>query len=184
MAQPQFPKPVKLFIAVLWADCTAFDQACIEVQKRWGRSDWLGTHHPFDQSGYYEQEMGANLQRTLITFEKLFPAESIGEAKLATNEIEDALSVDGKRPVNLDVGYLDHNKIVLASMKYSGHKIYLGQGIYADFVGRFKAGRYQPFEWTFPDFRTGRYDEELLTIRTTYLQQLKQLRNCPNTIPG
>jgi hypothetical protein len=45
--------------------------------------------------------------------------------------------------------------------------------VYADLIARYRAGRYQPFEWTFPDFRDGRYDQELSTIRRTYLAQLR-----------
>ena len=75
--------------------------------------------------------------------------------------------------MNLDIGYLDHNKIVLASVKYAGQKIHLGDGIYADLIARYRGGRYQPFEWTVPDFRDGRYDGELAQIRRTYLNQLR-----------
>jgi hypothetical protein len=52
----------------------------------------------------------------------------------------------------------------------------LDQGIYADLAGRYKNGRYQPFEWSFPDFKDGRYDEELGAMRSLYLAQMKTLR--------
>jgi hypothetical protein len=111
-----------------------------------------------------------------LSFEQLVAPESIREAKLACNELEDRLSGGHGRKVNLDIGYLDHNKIVLASAKYGGQKIHLGDGIYADLVGRYRDGRYQPFEWTFPDFRDGRYDEELAEIRRVYLEHLRAFK--------
>jgi hypothetical protein len=43
--------------------------------------------------------------------------------------------------------------------------------VYADFIARFEAGRYQPFPWSFLDFKGGRYDAELLAIRRKYLAQ-------------
>lgn len=173
MAEIEPVDNVKLFVAVLYAR----DRALTEVHKRleqvWGPVDFSGADHPFDLTDYYLPEMGADLKRRLLSFQQLVPPESLREAKLITNSIEDEMAVNHQRRVNLDVGYLDHNKIVLGSVKYAGQKIHLGDGIYADLVARYRAGRYRPFEWTFPDFRDGRYDDELLQIRSTYLKQRK-----------
>jgi hypothetical protein len=176
MAPPQPPEPVKLFIAILWSDAAALAQALDLAQAQWGALDFTGPDHPFDQSDFYAPEMGARLQRRLIAFHELVPPESLAEAKLNCNRFEDALAGPSGRRVNLDIGYLDHNKIVLASAKGAGQKIYLNYGIYADLVGRYSGGRYQPFEWTFPDFRAGRYDAELAKLRQLYLEQLRTWR--------
>ncbi len=177
MAKPQAAMPVKLFVAVLWADTDALRAALDELRALWGEFDFIGADRPFDRTDYYAEEMGSHLQRRLVTLTNLVPPESIRTAKLRCNEIEDRLIAAGGRRVNLDIGYLDHNKLVLASVKYAGQKIHLGDGVYADLVARYKHGRYQPFEWTFPDFRDGRYDDELDQIRKTYLQQLRQNRS-------
>ena len=176
MAEPQPATPVKLLVAILWADAAALQAAELELQAVWGGFDFVGADRPFDRTDYYREEMGANLQRRLVTFADLVPPGSIRLAKLRCNEIEDRLSAVHGRRVNLDIGYLDHNKLVLASVKYAGQKIHLGDGVYADLVARYKHGCYQPFEWTFPDFRDGRYDGELAQVRTTYLQQLRGLQ--------
>jgi hypothetical protein len=63
--------------------------------------------------------------------------------------------------------------MLFSDLHGAGQKIYLGEGVWADMVARYRQGRYQPFEWTFPDFRDGRYDRELNTIRRTYLGQLR-----------
>ncbi len=176
MAKPGPVEPVKLIVALLWNDAATLESALSFMRERWGEFDFSGADHLFDATHYYEEEMGTGLKRRLVTFARLVAPESIRQAKLECNAMEDTLVRNGARSVNLDIGYLDHSKIVLASAKYAGQKIHLGDGIYADLIARYRAGRYQPFEWTFPDFRDGRYDEDLARIRTIYLAQLHALR--------
>ncbi len=174
MALTHQPQNVKYFIAVLFKNKTALENARLEFLKRWGNVDFEGADHEFDITDYYEPEMGLPLYRRILSFETLQSPKILVDMKLACNAIEHLLSVSGKRTVNCDAGYLDHNKVLLASAKEAGQKIYLDRGIYADLAGRYKAGKYQPFEWSFPDFKDGRYDLELLAIRALYLAQLKQ----------
>ncbi len=177
MAKTSLPNSVKLFVAVLWANPEVLNKAYKMLQDKWGSFDFEGEDHAFDITEYYENEMGKNLKRRFIAFEKLVSPEILVNAKITCNEIEEILEIKNKRGINLDIGYLDHNKIILASAKGAGQKIYLSDGIYADFIARFGKGNYQPFEWCFPDFKDGRYNLELLQIRDKYLIQLKNLRN-------
>ncbi len=174
MAKAQDADPVKLFVAVLWARPEALQNAMAELISHWGEIDFSGSDHPFDATDYYEPEMGRDLNRRLVSFLHLVPPESLCQAKHICNEIEDRLSGGKGRLVNLDIGYLDHNKIVLASFKSAGQKIFLGNGVWADLVARYREGKYRPFEWTFPDFRDDRYGTELLRIRWTYLGQIRE----------
>ncbi len=176
MATPHQAFPVKFFIAVLFRTRQSFDEARGIFVERWGDIDYEGCDHVFDVTDYYRDEMGAPLSRRLLAFKNLAgPGEAI-PMKLGCNAIEAHLSVGGKRTVNCDAGYLDHNKVVLASAKEAGQKIYLDKGIYADLAGRYRDGAYRPFEWSFPDFKDGRYDTELNAIRAIYLAQMKALR--------
>jgi len=170
------PEPVKYFVAILWADENALPETYEYLIERGGVIDFSGVDKPFDLSDYYESEMGAHLYRRLIAFEAMRSPGELADAKRACIEIEGMLAGSQGRRVNLDIGYLDHNKIVLASVKAAGQKIYLANGIYADLVARYAEGRYQPFAWTFPDFKDGRYDEELTILRDKYLLQMKQWR--------
>jgi hypothetical protein len=173
MADMSTPEPVKYFVAILWADAATLPDACVRLVERFGPIDFEGPDREFDLTNYYEKEMGAVLARRLIGFEPLRNPEELVEAKLTCNTIEKALASPQGRRVNLDIGYLDHNKIVLASVKAAGQKIYLTKGIYADLIARYAQGRYQPFAWTFPDFKDGRYDAELAELRAAYLRQRK-----------
>jgi len=173
MAQPQSPLPLKYFIAVLYHCAESLAAARSEIEKQWGKIDYEGSDHEFDVTNYYEPEMSTPLYRRILALHSLLNPTMLAEMKIACNNIEDRLAIDGKRTVNLDAGYLDHNKVLLASAKEAGQKIYLDKGIYADLAGRWKAGRYQPFEWSFPDFKDGRYDAELAAIRQLYLTQIR-----------
>jgi len=175
LAQPQPVEPVKYFVAALWSRADALQSACTELATAWGGIDFTGADHPFETTGYYEKEMGCDLRRRILSFRELQSPQMLAEAKHRSNRIEDRLAQGTGRPVNLDIGYLDHNKIVLGSFKGAGQKIYLGEGVWADMVARYGAGRYRPFEWTFPDFRDGRYDAEFGQIRRAYLEQLRRL---------
>jgi hypothetical protein len=175
LAAPQTVDPVKLFVAALWSEPEALQKAIAELSSRYGEVDFTGADYAFDRTDYYESEMGLRLSRRLISFATLVSPDRLCQAKHFSNEIELALSGLCGRLVNLDIGYLDHNKIVLASFKGAGQKIYLKDGVWADLVARYREGRFRPFEWTFPDFRDGRYDEELLKIRRIYLEQLRRL---------
>ena len=177
MASTLPPPAVKYFIAVLFKDAFALEQARPAFIRHWGPIDFEGTDHLFDVTDYYGPEMGTPLYRRLLSFENLAEPGLLVDMKLACNQIEDQLAVGGKRTVNCDAGYLDHNKVVLASAKEAGQKIYLDKGIYADLAGRYKAGKYQPFEWSFPDFKDGRYDRELLEIRSKYKEQMRKEKN-------
>jgi len=173
MAEIKEVSPVKYFAAILYKEKSSLEQAVHALEEKWGTIDISGQDHPFNVTAYYEPEMGTPLLRRLVSFNTLFCPSLLPDMKLACNQIEQNLSINNKRTVNIDAGYLDHNKVLLASAKEAGQKIYVGKGIYADLAGRYKAGRYQPFEWSFPDFKDGRYDKELLKMRTEYLRQSK-----------
>ncbi len=177
MARPEKPLPVKYLVAVLFREAGILPPMKKELISRWGAIDFEGQDHLFNATDYYQPEMGMPLFRRLLAFESLYTPALIVSMKLECNDIEAFFSQEGKRTVNLDAGYLDHNKLILASAKEAGQKVYLDNGIYADLCGRYKTGRYRPFEWSFPDFRDGRYDEELAIIRKVYMQQVKKFRS-------
>jgi hypothetical protein len=161
--------PVKLFVATLHAGTLSEPKSRLE--ERLGSLDYESPIYPFDCTDYYAAEMGTGLSRILCSFERLISPGDIADVKLFTNQVERDLAIDGKRVVNLDPGYLDYTKVVLASTKFGGQKVYLRDGIYADIVLLYEKSAFKPFAWVFPDFKSGRYDAALLEIRRRYHAQ-------------
>lgn len=166
--------PVKYFVAALYRRDAFPPSIENELSARWGAIDLRGAEHPFDLTDYYREEMGEPLVRRILSFERLMPPTELVAMKLACNQIEDVSASGGRRVVNLDCGYLDHHKVVLASCKGAGHKLYLDHGIWGDMTCRWQKGAYRPFEWSFPDFKEGRYQQDLAAIRERYLSQVRQ----------
>jgi hypothetical protein len=61
---------------------------------------------------------------------------------------------------------------VLVSNKYLGQKIYLGKGVYADPTLYYDKG-WKPYDWGFPDFKSGRYDRFLSEVRKRYKAKIR-----------
>jgi hypothetical protein len=135
---------------------------------------------PFDfrDTAYYEATMGAGLHKQFLAFDQLRDPASLVEMKLETNALEAEYAGLGEhaepRPLNLDPGYLTLAKLVLASTKDHAHRIYLGEGIYAEVTLHYKHGAWQTAEWTFPDYRRAEYHRFFLRCREAYQQRLRQ----------
>lgn len=173
--QPQSIKPVKLVIGVLFSNEILLAQAKEKLASRYGRIDFQSQVFPFEISDYYYPEMGHPISRLFLSHRDLILPNEIARIKIETNQIEMDLAVAGQRKVNLDPGYLDHDKFVLASAKYNGQKVYLDLGIYADLTLHFEKGDFLPFPWSFPDFKSGIYNPAFLSIRAKYKGQLRKL---------
>jgi hypothetical protein len=173
MAAPSPPAPVKLFVVTLHHDLSIRDLAIDAFRTNWGDVDFESENFPFEETSYYEPEMGTGLQRRFYSFEKLISPDLIVEAKLECNRIEELFLHNGQRQVNLDAGYLDTYKVILASAKFGGQKVYMREGIYADMTLTMYKGKWESFVWGFPDFKSRKYDAVLSTIRDLYKKQLK-----------
>jgi hypothetical protein len=167
--RPREGAPVKLLAAVLAGRGFDLEAHLFPMlEERFGRIDHRGAAHPFDRTDYYEDEMGPSLDRLIVSFEPLCEATDIVQVKLDTAAIEEDLADGGARRVNVDPGYMDYCKIVLASFKEGPQKIYLGRGVYADPILVFFEGEFGPLPWTFPDFKSGMYREDFRKIRVLY----------------
>ena len=161
----------KLIIGAIYSDSQWLLKAKSAMQRQSWEIQHLSQVFPFDQTDYYSTEMGEGLKRCFLSIKGLQSLELTTDWKLKTVEIEQQLSNKGKRRINLDPGYLDLSRVVLLSGKEGSHKIYLRNGVWADLVLLKEKGGYRNFPWTFPDIRTGRYDDFFLQLRAEFKKE-------------
>ncbi len=156
---------VKLLAAVLYRHPEKLETCLGLLEKTFAPLDHRSAGYPFSFTDYYEAEMGEGLSRCIVAFEGLIAPLFLVEAKWRAREVEEELAQDQRRTVNVDIGYLDLFKVVLASFKGRGNKLYLDRGVWADMTLTYSKGRFHPLPWSFPDFGAGTYDAELASIR-------------------
>ena len=179
MGTPREPEPVKLFVGLLACDEELFPSVEAELVRLFGPVDSMSRTVSWSVTDYYEREMGSGLLRRFLSFAPLISPEGLSEIKLKTQRVEEKyrrVEDEGKRRrVNVDPGYLDSGKVVLASTKSAQHRIYLCSGIYAEATLLYYKGSFHPFAYTYPDYLWPETAAFLNASRVRYLEQLKRL---------
>ena len=176
MSQPHEPLPAKRVCSVLSAALPeVWPQVVAGLAACFGPAEIGDPERPFTHTAYYDAELGAPISRRVLAFTDLAAQGSLGRDKAATNALENALRLpDGRRRVNLDPGLLTQERFVLATGKNFTHRIYLGDGIFADLTLVFQAGSWQTLPWTFPDYASPDMLEILTDIRLRYRRDLRE----------
>jgi hypothetical protein len=121
--------------------------------------------------------MGAGLLRRFVCFHPLRSPAELSAVKLHTQTIEDRYrSLRGNfasRRINIDPGYVESGKVVLASTKNASHRVYLAGGIYAEAALLYHDGGFHGCPYTYPDYV---WPETLAFMRAARLAYLEQLR--------
>jgi hypothetical protein len=180
MAEPCRPAPVLLVVAAFSRHDSALAWAHTALSDLFGPVGLMSAPLAFDQTRYYEPTMGPNLRKQFLAFETLTDAAELPQAKLRTNALEHHLSATGgyqeERPLNLDPGILNLGKFMLATTKDQAHRIYLRDGIFAEVTLRFDHGAFEPWPWTYADYRTREVHRFLLQARDFYKRRLHEMR--------
>ena len=174
MGQIKEPKLVKLISSLFTADLELLEVARNKLSEVFGPADYESDLLPFDHTSYYAAEFGEGLMRKIVAFAELVDPSRLAQIKRLTNDLEMDWAKEGKRRINLDPGYVSLAKLVLATTKNHGHRIYLGQGIYAEVTLRYRNKTFRPWEWTYPDYASPPYIAIFNHIRELYLAQLRQ----------
>lgn len=165
--------PVKLILGMISNDTELFNILPKRFEKDFGEIDFESNIFLFNFTDYYIEEMGEGLLRKFVSFKRLLenPIE-IANIKIFSNNLEDEFSINNKRRINLDPGYIEHGKLVLATTKNHQHRIYIGKGIFAEVTLRYRNKTFCKWDWTYPDYQTNEYIETFNQIRKIYINQL------------
>ena len=174
------PKPVKLIVGMLTGAARLFDLAEASMVELWGpiaeRSDVMD----FEQTHYYEKEMGPNLLRKFVGFTELIDPGQLAQIKHQSNALEafyaeqpDGQALGVARPINLDPGYVESSKLVLATTKNYSHRIYIGQSMYAEATLYYSKSQWHAWPYTYPDYAGGAYDVFFNRVRASLMEQSK-----------
>ncbi|MDY7000592.1 MAG: DUF4416 family protein [Thermodesulfobacteriota bacterium] len=177
MSVPREPLPAKLFLSILSAGWDAFWPGLLkELNQAFGKADYVSEPIAFDQTSYYDKELGTPITRRVLGFEELKPQDRLPEIKLATNALEEKYAHENKRIFNLDPGFITLERLVLATGKDFTHRIYLGRGIRADLTLIFTGKGWQKLPWTFPDYAGPELQAHLTRLRDAYKQEITRVR--------
>ena len=178
MGSPREPPPAKYFVALLSSEVNLLTAVEADLTPILGAVDGRSEVWPWNVSRYYESEMGAGLLRRFVSFLPLGSPGKLAEIKLQTQQVEAKYwtreaSREGRR-VNVDPGYCEAGKVVLASTKNANHRIYLNSGIFAEATLVYYEGVFHDGLRTYADYR---WPETLCffnALRSVYLSQLRQ----------
>jgi hypothetical protein len=174
MSIPKPPKPAKLVISVFMKDKNLLGPVTAELTRVLGAVDIISRWFSFDFTTYYEPEMGAPLFRRVLTFQTHIEQNKLADIKILTNQIEQRHTAIGRRRINLDPGYMVHERFVLATGKNYAHRIYIGSGIYADLTLLYRNGNFEVLSWTYPDYSHHQLISFLEKVRKKYVVDVKQ----------
>ena len=177
MGTAREPAPAKYFVALLSPHNDLLTAVESELSSILSTIDGRTEAVLWTASKFYEKEMGSGLLRRFVSFSNLQSPEDLAAIKLKSQRIEDNYRIvgSGRRRVNLDPGYLDAFKVVLASTKNASQRIYLGSGIYGEATLLYHDAAFHGLDYTYRDYLWPDTLAFFRQLRAQYLTQLRQL---------
>ncbi|RMG57328.1 MAG: DUF4416 family protein [Deltaproteobacteria bacterium] len=175
MSHPRKPSPCKLFFTVIFprmVNPESLRRDLVGVTRREVES--TSPLFPFDVTDYYAREMGHDLVRIFYVMKGTFERDCLVEAKKNAYSLERKYQDgEGRRVFNIDPGLVTLENVVLSTFKNYYHRIYLGEGVYAEVTLAYIKGEMREFEWTYPDYRRDEMKEFLLSVREGLYQEIR-----------
>ena len=161
----------KLIIGVIYHEKEILDRAMEILTAEFGEVEAMSEEFSFsgEFSTYYDEEIGGEGLRRIYSFKETVDPSRQADIKLRTNEIEAEFAIDGRRRINLDPGFINHGRLLLATTKETGFRIPLKDGIYTELTLFWARGGWQKLPWTYRDYQSERVQKFITEVRRTYL---------------
>ena len=155
------PAPVLMISAAFSRYDEALRWGAERAAAAWGPIALVSPTFDFIETEYYIPTMGPGIKKLFWAFEQLVNPGKLPQCKIESNAWEDEYAALGRhpesRPLNLDPGYLNESKLILASTKDHFHRMYLADGIYGEITLHYRNRQWQHHESTFPNYRRADY---------------------------
>ncbi len=148
------PKDSLLFFGIMYSDERLAKKALAILIERYGEVAEESDEFDFYFTKFYQDEFGDGLKKRFVLFGKPIARGELSEMKVFGNEVEGTFAKDGKRMINLDPGYVTEHNVVLASCKEFPHRVYIGNGIYAEVEMMFKKDGVEYPAYAYSDYKT------------------------------
>ncbi|MFL5342048.1 MAG: DUF4416 family protein [Gemmataceae bacterium] len=173
--RPPTTEDALLVVAAFSGHADALAWARRRLSEAFGPLGLVGEPFSFHHTAYYAPTMGSDLFKQLLVFDRLVPLDSLAKWKRAAIDLEAELAgrYPEARPLNLDPGLLTLGKFMLATTKDQAHRIYLGDGVFAEVTLRYCDGAWEPWPWTYADYREESVRRFLNEAREYYKRRLR-----------
>ena len=162
----------KLIIGIIYHDTEIFEKTKKILVEKFGEIEDVSEEYSFsdDFSTYYDEELGGKGTRVILSFRDTIDPEYQAEIKEFTNELEQSF----QRRINLDPGFINSGRLLLATTKEIGFRIPLKRGIYTELTLYWARGKWQKLPWTYRDYQSERVQRFITEVRKNYLKQRKE----------
>jgi len=178
-------KPALLLVAAFGVSEEALALGREYVEREFGPiAKESATYYFNDFTDYYAKEMGEALPKRFWVFERLIDPGDLATIKRKTNAWEEEIgrklmtsgAVSTPRPLNLDPGYIELGKLILASTKDHAHRIYLRDGIFAETTLMYTQKHWQALPWSYADYQDPKNQEFFTECREYLKSRFQQLK--------
>lgn len=168
------PQRVELISGLLYPtdDVELRERTISRMEYTFGRVARRSDVYPWEWTDYYAS-IAPRLSRIFVSFESLRDAGELAAWKRAAIALEAESGDGGSRRVNIDPGYADASRLVLASTKDNAQRIYISDGIWAEVTMIRRRSGWEKFSYTFPDFASGAYDGFFDEVRSDWRRLMR-----------